>query len=972
MFGAMRLALGGLTYRGGSSVVGKGTIEPIAADYTGVANYAMGITGLELLDFEIVETANEVPKQLVVKIVPGNISYSGARKLNSKAVDDFTDFDIRIVVSNRNGDPVPDYFGVLHPDTGEAVNLLTDRKVGTFHGIIPVSGDYDVTVYVRAPSGTDGFVRLASLKTELPTITECTLPTFFYDSDDGDSANDGKDQWGVSLATATYTDSTQIIEQTGAFTLVDTDAATADVCPIYHYNYIYLNGATEGGFPVGLYKFTKLNDNQIQLEESLGANYTNVTSSNGPKDTIPTTSLGGSRHFYSGPYARTANLGLSSTGYQLIGYKNRPVITRPGTDEHVMSYGFGGGGSIPGIGNVFIGNVIVDGEYTHNCIGVAMSASGGGTVRRCFHRVKFQHPRSQSVAMSQAGSGVWVNTISFIQCELEQLISNRQEHTSAGNLTGTTDFIVKEPIAPGTSQTGYLWYLDQNGRIRPVNGGPAFRIPYTSHDGNFRYTLESGTVRDSPDGVYVVTGGPEFYSYNTVIDVKGRDSDTAMVACKFRSDCGDDTKDHDFYLSGYLDNALVELCDFGKGMGASYAVNGNLKSLTLDHIHYNIAFVDNKLSEYRLFGFDCSITNDLGAWPAETARGLLVARNYSNVRYRLYFGTGALTSRFTRNTDIDTAGLYNEYTLNSTISMGGSSLVNPADVHVTADNNITRDRQFLRADNGQTQFEILDNDVQIDFDGVTMRIPSTAYADGVITNNNLYNPDSTSGDVALIDNVGYTIEEFNTEVDGANTRVAGGPTLTEVFADDFNRANGRLESSTDWEVLEDISTYSLEINSNQVYNRGAFATRANYTNAVIADDQYAKVTCITSGPSVSAYICGRIDSTTANTDAERYYVARLLINTDTGEADVSVGKEKDGVYTTIGTPASVTGITNTNDLELRCVGSEISVYLNDVLVTTETDVDAGFVSGFAGIRIVYDNDGVSDCRLDNFSCGNIT
>ncbi|WP_289281581.1 hypothetical protein, partial [Methylophaga sp. UBA5088] len=892
-----------------------------------------------------------------------------SRKLSTRAVNEFTDFDIRIKVSYRNGDPVPDWFGIINPVTEEAHNLLTDSSEGTLHAMIPVAGDFNVTVEVMSPSGIDGQVRFASLTKELNPITESTLPIRFYDQDDGDAGNDGLDPWGVSLTTAAYTDSTQIVEQTGAFTSVDTDAATADICPIYHYNFIYLSGATEGGFPAGLYRFTKVNDNQIQLAEALGADYTNVTSSTGPKQTITGgafDNLGGETYYLSGNYTRSYAINFSSTGYHLIGYKNRPVITND-SPSRVISYGFGGGGSLSGFN--FFGNLIIDGERTSACVAQSMSSSGAGTFRNLVHRVDFINSVSagSSVDMLTTDTGEWTRTLTMLQCKFQQLISDRFEHTSAGNLAGTINFQVSATIDPSTPATGYLWYLDATGRILSDDDTVRHRIPYLSWSGD-TFVLDSATTRDCPAGAYVVTGGPELYSYQVVHDVRNRDSDFGVVACDFETDCKDDTKDHHLYPTGYLDNLLVTLNNFGKGMGVSYAVNGNLKSQIEDLTHYNIAFTNNKLSKYMRMGVDCSITNTY-SYPVEYAEGLLLADNYSNVMHCLYYGSNARTIRFARNSDIDTAGLHNEYTNWATVVLATAAATDSAEFHITADGNVVTDRQFIKADDGQTQFDVVDNDAQIDFDGVTMRIDSTAYADGVIDRNNLYAPANAAGYIALIDGAGYNITEFNTEVSGTNTSEASGPTLTEVFVGDFVAPDlADVADLTGWSALEEVSSIALEIDSNQVYNRGDISRRSNFAEAVITDDHHATVTAITTGASTRVYVLTRVNPALIGYEVSQFYAMEFDINTTAGTASVQAFRVNGATETPLGSAANLTGLTGTNILQMRAIGTTLEMYVNGDLAATTTD--ATYTTGKTGMRIIQLPS--TTARISAFSCGNIT
>lgn len=754
-------------------VDGEGTVLPTPAGFTGYEY--INLTGIVINDFTIVETPNRVPKQLTCRVKPGDISIAGGRTLTGNPIDTFTDLELQIVVTKANGDPVPDYFGYLEPVNDTAYNIYSDTKEGNYFGIIPVheAAGYNVTLYARGKNGVN--IRVNSL-TKAITTTENELTTQYADSAIGNAANDGLSPF-IITGTATYTNATKRVFGTGLFASYDHAAATSNICPIYNYNYMYFTGAAEGGFPAGRYKVaSKISDDEIELESALGADYTGVTFSTGPK-AVPAT-LSNKNWYVSGSWP---SLQLEASRYiqYIYGYKDGFTLTSSDGSGYVIQSGLVSASLSPPDNHLFfMGNGTVDGEYLNKPYGRALASTKSGVIRHMLHNVTFTRPNSGiNVEFNTTDSAVnFTCHHSFIGCTFDNRLKDRQTFTSAGNLTGTTDFKVNGVIPAETPLTGYLWFLDNTGRLL-YGDGSKNRIAYTNWSetaGVYSFTLASATGRDCQSGNPVLTSDDSTKMYNAFVYVNNDDSTAGFVNNTFHSDVADDEKDHDLYISGYVSGSAVVRNTFGEGFAVSYGVNGNMKSGTEGYVHYNVVFADNSLSQHRRFGFDMSNTN--GAEPLEFAKGVLVRGNTSNVLHCFMYHYAAHSLRISRNTHQNILNLGSQSDLWAMIVRSKWTTESPPDApfRLVADNNECIDSRFLKYDQNEQALEIVDNDNRLDFDGECIRIDSTAYDGGVITGNNFYNPAQTSDHVALIDGVGFTIDEFNTAVNGVNTSINTG------------------------------------------------------------------------------------------------------------------------------------------------------------------------------------------------------
>jgi hypothetical protein len=743
-------------------VDGQGIVLPTPATFTGYEY--VNITGIVVNDFEIVETPNAVPKQLICKVRPGDISIAGGRTLTANDVDIFTDLELQFVITKANGDPVPDYFGLLHPITNDPFNIFSDSKEGNYHGILPVHevDGYQVTLYARGKNGVN--IRVGSRTKSLVT-SENTYETYYADSVVGSVSYDGLSPFPV-VGTATYTDSTKRVFGIGLFTDYDHTAAVANINPLYRYNYHYFTGANEVGFPAGRYRVaSKISDDEIELETALGADYTGITFSTGPK-AVPGILL--NRNWYtSGEWPTASEISwLENTN--IIGYKDGFRLTNTGTDVNVMGSGGGASAGVVADHSFFMANAVVDGEFKNRVVTRSLSSTKTGIIRNHFHNVQFIGSSSSTTVDISfvADKTKWERHVTFIDCDIDGLVNDRFEYTSAGNLTGTTSFVVQEAIPAEVPQTGFIWYLDNTGRIMSGSGGAIKnRIAYTSHDGVNTFTLGSAIPRDCKAGNYCISTGSVTHTWGMAFTLANTNWSLGVLFSTFKVDCLDDVKDHDIYPNGYLDNLHICYNRFDRGIGCSYAVNGNLKSQVANQRHDNITFCDNYMTQHRRFGFDLSITN--ANFGLEEAYGMLVRGNYSNVMHCLSYYNAAKNPRFAYNIHEDLAGLNNSSDLWAAFVRAGSEAIS-SEFTAVIDNNDIRGNKLLIYSQDESSLEVMDNINSFSFDGECILIDTSGITGGSLTGNNLYNPGQPSGHVAQVDGVGKTLVEFNALVDGVN------------------------------------------------------------------------------------------------------------------------------------------------------------------------------------------------------------
>lgn len=186
--------------------------------------------------------------------------------------------------------------------------------------------DIDATTLANLPAPGDWRLRawedarVAYLLTQAP-IARAT--TYFVDATSGDDTNDGRDAFGFALTDGAWTASTLTLTKTGAFasyTYRDNDR-------------IYVSGGT--GVTAGLYDIaSKVSDDEITLATSIGPDAADVTTSDGPWETVAmvASNIGVNRAFLfkRGEVFRDTtgiNVANANVTFAAYGYGPKPRIT---------------------------------------------------------------------------------------------------------------------------------------------------------------------------------------------------------------------------------------------------------------------------------------------------------------------------------------------------------------------------------------------------------------------------------------------------------------------------------------------------------------------------------------------------------------------------------------------------------------------------------------------------------------------
>ncbi len=245
------------------------------SEFFGYEHIALSAITVGAID--MATTNNSAPKAVMASA--SNVLTTGIRSKSSLSVVPYQDLEFRWTVTKNDDSPVEDLEGIVDPRDNSAANPYTDQIGPEFTCLLREPGTYKLTLTARGMSVSTGTV-IEQTRTETITVLENTDPKTWIDGVGGDDANDGLDPWGFALSTASYTESTRELTQVGAFT-----SYVHDVSGIYtsRDNWIYIDLP---GFE-GLYEIeSKSNNDTIVLVEGLGSDQTNVTSSDGPKQTF--------------------------------------------------------------------------------------------------------------------------------------------------------------------------------------------------------------------------------------------------------------------------------------------------------------------------------------------------------------------------------------------------------------------------------------------------------------------------------------------------------------------------------------------------------------------------------------------------------------------------------------------------------------------------------------------------------------
>ena len=329
----------------------------------------VSLSSITIPSIEIADTSNEAPKALFVSA--SNVTSVGTRTKTSNAVNPYLDLEYRWTITNNDDSAVENLELILDPRTGNYINPYTDQISPEATFILREPGTYKVTLTARGMSSTFGTV-IEQTRTETVTVTASTLSKVWYDGLSGNDANDGLDPWGFALTTASYTESTKELTQSGAFTSYVHDVSVPFT---QRDNYIYI---TKAGV-TGLYKIaSKTSNDTIVLADGLGSDQTNVTSSDGAKQTY----TGGGTSGEESMLKDGADYNFSSSfawngkanPLALTGYGGKPTVYTTGS-SYLFDIATNSGGSTPAY--IRASNILFDPQ---NGAGTSPAGSIGGVM----------------------------------------------------------------------------------------------------------------------------------------------------------------------------------------------------------------------------------------------------------------------------------------------------------------------------------------------------------------------------------------------------------------------------------------------------------------------------------------------------------------------------------------------------------------------------------------------------------------
>ncbi|WP_417536085.1 hypothetical protein [Methylophaga sp.] len=365
----LQLALGGLRKRKFvPGVEGEGDLIPIPTDW--YANPNVRTTGIVVDDITVFSTPDTTPKAIALSVA-GHIRVAGVNVLDGSVPNPELDTDIRWLLTDENDNPLEDLEGLTDPDTGEPVNPYTDQYgfEYTAYGRLPIT--YKAKVFVR---GNDGnFARVATFEKLIGPVSKNTLPETWIDLNEGDDGNDALSPHSWN-GTAIYTNATKRLYSVGMFTDYDHAAASAGKVT-NRYNCGYITGANEAGIPIGRFDIaSKISDDEIELVDALGADYTGITFSTGPRQTAQLT-VNRRLRYRGGTYTLPNSINPSYEGLrEFVAYDGEVTLNTVGTADYVIDLYTNSSADVAGPSRLFLSDVVIDGANNNRTVGRSINS----------------------------------------------------------------------------------------------------------------------------------------------------------------------------------------------------------------------------------------------------------------------------------------------------------------------------------------------------------------------------------------------------------------------------------------------------------------------------------------------------------------------------------------------------------------------------------------------------------------------
>lgn len=763
-------------------------------DYINVSSISMG-------SIDILETTREVP--FCIYASAKNVTCSGTRTYGVGSIDAFTMLEHHWTLTYSNGANIEwvlqDW---LIDHRGQNTNPYTDIKSPIYSAPIRQPGTYTLRLTSRAPG-------IESTTTVLITANVPTYKHEWYDGLNGDDANDGLDPWGFGLTTASYTESTGVLSQTNAFTSYDHSAATTG-SPTDWYNLIYISGGDVSA--AGWHRISSKTDNSnIVLQDKLGADDTNVTSSDGAKQTFTgaarTASSGGSagnatldRHDVcvhlngnggSTSYAFTEAFSFalghnSSAGWGdvhkfICGYNDSSGVRITGhadiasagiRADVLLNVGVGGDGNLARYMGAW--NLRLDGDNNaygaiHGAIGDAFAPDN---VVAFFDRIQTEKCTERNVSWNTASNTIASHALSLWKCDID---NTRQGHTlDTGTATGGSSTTCID--------TGASWTVDEwvGNSVRNTTDGCVGEITSNTSTTLTVSLFAGGTNNDFENGdAYEIVYGKHTGAFISIVDAEDEDR-LSVMGGSITTDSDSLILDHYLYPT-YKHLGLFGYIRFYGGEYPSYCINTNYNAGSTNPY---TAIIENRAEGNSDWFCDASGANNNPVTEG-TFEDMLVARNAAKTKKGFMFcyspGTVAVMDNL----------MYGDASATSTREFFNPNTV-AADL-VGADFLLHRNKgygigsfEYTQQTGNNGMMECTDNEFHSpETSAIVMRVDFDYLTNRVYDGNNFYSPSDSDGNAFydFSDAATKSLATFNTAVGGTNTST--NPNWTDAPNGDF-------------------------------------------------------------------------------------------------------------------------------------------------------------------------------------------